>query len=119
MTTRLRISALVLVALVTVVLVAISVSAADPAQPRSSEEIDLSTTTLTGEELAQVAGIEAVEWDPSACEVWVERTDGDALGYCVPYGMTESDAITWRVARLLQGHVPSDAEMAQNAAGSP
>jgi hypothetical protein len=54
------------------------------------DDIDLTSTTLMGEELSEAAGIPMTEWERGACEAWVEITDGGAVGYCIPFGLTRS-----------------------------
>jgi hypothetical protein len=80
---------------------------ADPPQ-----NIDLMTTTLMGQALANAADIPKSTWEPGKCDGWVEIKDGDPVGYCIPFGLTRSAAEEYRVGRLLRGHLPSDEQVA-------
>jgi hypothetical protein len=109
----------VVLGLVLIIVVGLSDATSSPilkSMPLKGEpptDLDLRTTTLTGEELAEAAGIPKTRWIPGKCDAWVEISDGDPIGYCIPVGLTQSAQEKYRVGRLLRGHIPSDAQVAE------
>jgi hypothetical protein len=85
----------------------------DPLTADPPQNIDLMTTTLMGQALADAAGLPKTTWSAGKCDGWVEIKDGDPVGYCIPFGLTRSAAEEYRVGRLLRRHFPSGEEVAR------